>query len=287
MVEKKSKPLGFINSIRKKMNLSKSGRNKKRPYTSNIIPGNYQHIGQRSDQQDAFAFSDMEDEEFVNECGLIAVIADGMGGLKLGSEASNFAVMTVLDLYTSYKEKSENIPSKLTSIVDETNRRLYKLSVEMDMEMNIGTTLAAVVVIKNELYYISVGDSRIYHFTGKQITQLTSDHVYARELEKRAASGELSVSEVRNHPDGHALTSYLGITEIKEVDQNITPINLIPGDRIILLTDGVYNSISEDELIKAMELAPQESAESIINTVAVKEILYQDNMTAVILEYNQ
>ncbi len=57
-----------------------------------IRPGNHQHIGTRKEQQDAFAFSDLSDAAFVRHAGMLALLADGMGGLKEGGEASRLAI---------------------------------------------------------------------------------------------------------------------------------------------------------------------------------------------------
>ena len=54
-----------------------------------VIPDNAQAIGTRSEQQDAFGFMDKDDSALVDRCGLLAVVADGMGGLAMGQQAKS------------------------------------------------------------------------------------------------------------------------------------------------------------------------------------------------------
>ena len=74
-----------------------------------IIPGNAQHIGSRKEQQDDFGFSDIDNVTFINHGGVLAVIADGMGGLARGREASLIAKQTMLQEYDR-KIGKENRP---------------------------------------------------------------------------------------------------------------------------------------------------------------------------------
>ena len=66
-----------------------------------VCPGNSQHIGARSSQQDAFGFSDKDDLAFVVHGGVLAVVADGMGGMANGGETSHFAGTAFLRAHTA------------------------------------------------------------------------------------------------------------------------------------------------------------------------------------------
>ena len=76
------------------------------------LPGNAQHIGARQEQQDAFAFSDPSNKDFLSHGGLLAVVSDGMGGLSNGQQASMSAVRTFLAEYEK-KQRNESIPAAL------------------------------------------------------------------------------------------------------------------------------------------------------------------------------
>jgi len=75
--------------------------------------GNAQHIGSRSQQQDAFGFSDPAEQEFVAHAGFLGIVADGVGGLTHGSEASQSAVRAFLQAYR-LKSPEESIVSALS-----------------------------------------------------------------------------------------------------------------------------------------------------------------------------
>jgi serine/threonine protein phosphatase PrpC len=77
-----------------------------------LHPGNAQWIGRRAEQQDAFGFAGFDQAYFLAHAGVLAVLADGMGGMSNGREASRSAVQCML---ASYREKrpDESIPDVL------------------------------------------------------------------------------------------------------------------------------------------------------------------------------
>lgn len=248
-----------------------------------IIPGNAQHIGVREEQQDAFGFSSLEDVEIVARNGVLAVVADGMGGLAMGKEASGIAVSTMLKAYTA-KMPDESIPEALNRILLEANNAVLNMAKKSGLEGEVGTTLAAVVIYNNdELYWISAGDSRIYLYRGSYLTKLTKEHIYARELTNEVIKGNISREEALSHPDGNALTSYLGLPNLREVDRNIKPLALKPGDYIVLCSDGLYGALTEQEFSEAMNGNPQHIAELLVQKALSKNQNYQDNLTVAIL----
>ncbi|NCB25493.1 MAG: hypothetical protein EOM62_08480 [Bacteroidia bacterium] len=136
-----------------------------------IFPGNAQHIGARKEQQDAFGISEISDIEFRSHRGVLAVVADGMGGLAEGGKASRLAVKTFLEAY-SRKTVDEIIEKALERSILETNEAVYSLALEMGEKDNFGTTLIAAVAHKSGIYWIYAGDSRIYLTDGQALTQL-------------------------------------------------------------------------------------------------------------------
>ena len=122
--------------------------------------GNAQHIGARPQQQDAFGFSDPSDRNFVAHGGFLGIVADGVGGLTHGSEASQSAVRAFLQAYQQ-KSAIESIPAALARALHEANAAVLRVASEPSGE-GAGTTLIAAVLHENSLYWISAGDSRIY-----------------------------------------------------------------------------------------------------------------------------
>ncbi len=250
-----------------------------------IIPGNAQHIGTRKQQQDDFGFSDIDNAEFISHGGVIAVLTDGMGGLEMGREASRTAVRAMRNAYEA-KSPKETISGALDRALHLANKAVFEMAEKAGLEEDVGTTLVAAVVHQEALHWVSVGDSRIYLFRKGQLTRLTSDHVYARKLAKEAAMGNISREEAENDPDRDALTSYLGLSEMPEIDRNVNGFSLEPEDRILLCSDGLYRALPEKEIARMLGGHPQDDAESLVRNSLSKKHPHQDNLTIAILAYS-
>jgi len=243
--------------------------------------GNAQHIGARPQQQDAFGFSDPGDRAFVNHGGFLGVVADGVGGLTHGSEASQSAVRAFLQAY-HLKSPGETIPEALASALREANAAVLRVASAPSAE-GAGTTLVAAVLHNQSLYWISAGDSRIYLLNGKRLTRVTSDHVYAHELDEQAAQGLISRDEAQNNSERGSLTSYLGQPDPKHVDRNTRPLGLRPDDCVILCSDGFYRALNEPEIVEAFRNDLQKACDTLVRQVLAKQRKQQDNLTVIAL----
>jgi serine/threonine protein phosphatase PrpC len=249
--------------------------------TPSLLVGNAHHIGGRDSQQDCFGISDASDAALHSPKGVFAMVADGMGGLSDGSEISALAVRTMLQYFTEFDAcgKPElDLLNMLYAANDNVNRYLVGRA-------KGGSTAVAVIIAGGSLYWISVGDSRIYLVRGGAIMQITREHVYAVDLDERAATGEITWEQAANDPQRAALTNYLGMGKLEKVDRNIRPLRLQRGDRVLLMSDGVFGTVSDDEILAAMSAPPAQAAEALRDAVLGKQTPHQDNLTAVILEY--
>lgn len=247
-----------------------------------VIPGSAQHIGAREEQQDAFGFLALNDPEAVKRYGMLAVLADGMGGLAMGKEASQLAVQTLLNEYL-IRTAGETVPEALEKALHAANKAVYELALQYELEWNVGTTLVAAVIKEGMLHWISVGDSRIYLYRDGVLVPLTLDHVYANQLHERVKAGQLTREEAESHPERHLLTSYLGIPKLNEIDASRKPFRVAAGDWILLCSDGLYDELSESLLEEAVRKPPPQAAEFILQHVLALEKPYQDNATIAIL----
>ncbi|MEV5029823.1 PP2C family protein-serine/threonine phosphatase [Paenibacillus sp. LPE1-1-1.1] len=247
-----------------------------------VMTGSAQHIGEREEQQDAYCFSSFKDTEAIKRHGVLAVLADGMGGYEMGKEAGQLAALTMLDEYTK-KKTEESVPRTLAEALQLANKAVYELALKHELEWCVGTTLAATVIHEDKLYWISAGDSRIYWYRGGRLLALTKDHIYANRLQEKVIAGELTQEEADTHPERHLLTSYLGIPRVTEMNANQIPIRLLAGDWVILCSDGLYDDLSVELLEDAMRYTPNEAAAFIVKHVLAQERPYQDNATIAIL----
>mgnify|MGYP001765972965 CR=1 FL=1 len=250
-----------------------------------VAPGNCQHIGERSSQQDAFGFSDIDDQAFVAHGGVLAVVADGMGGMANGGEASRLAVRSFLQSYMA-KPPTQAVSTALLRALHDANQAVVDLARQMGEE-HVGTTLVAAVVHDDALHWVSVGDSRLYLWRNQKPTQLSEDHVYAADLDREWADGFLSRDEAENHPERLALTSYLGLNQLRIIDKNPQPFQLLAGDLIFLCSDGLYAALEAvDWAFTADTADAQKTAEDLIALVLRLDRPGQDNMTIAVLHCN-
>jgi PPM family protein phosphatase len=247
-------------------------------------PGNDTTQGKRDEQQDAFGFSSFQDTALRSHGGVLAVLADGMGGMSNGRAASQTAVDHMLAAYAR-KEPRESIPQALMRSLGDANAAVYALAASREGEGEVGTTLVACVVHQGEAYWLSVGDSRLYLYQAANdtLTACTLDHTRTNQLLARVARGELTRAEAEADPDGPALVSFLGLREIPDIDRSLRPRRLAPGDRLLLVSDGVYNTLAERDIALLLRNDAQAAAEALIKAVVQRDAPNQDNATAVVL----
>lgn len=249
-----------------------------------IVPSNYQHIGSRGNQEDSFAFSDLKNKREIEKNGILAVVADGMGGLQYGEEASRVAVSVFLTEY-GREQVNKPISERLLHALTVANTAVYDLAYTKNgNDLDLGTTLVAAVILKNQLLWISVGDSRIYLYRNEQLEQLTTDHIYANHLQADVDRGRLSQVEADRNPERNYLTSYLGLPEIAEVGCSQDPIKLKRGDQLILCSDGLYDSLSDQAIAAVLESSnSNDLAERLVGAALAVGNPHQDNVTVATL----
>jgi PPM family protein phosphatase len=248
----------------------------------NVTPDNAQHMGRRQEQQDAFGFTDPKNKRFARHGGLLAVVADGMGGMLKGSEASKIAVSAFIKAYEAKSPKS-SIVEALEKAIQTANQAVVNLGRSQGLTSEIGTTLVAAVIKDDSLYWISAGDSRIYLLRDGELIQLTNDHTYANELVAEVARGNLTRSEILTQTGLEDLTSYLGLAKLKELDRNIRPFPLQDGDCVLLCSDGLYKSLSDEERAALLTATSHKPCEALVNQVLEKRHSHQDNVTVLTL----
>ncbi|MBQ7096039.1 MAG: Stp1/IreP family PP2C-type Ser/Thr phosphatase [Clostridia bacterium] len=195
------------------------------------------HIGMvRKENQDAFRI-DQPDQELC-----FGVVCDGMGGAKGGSYASMIAVGTANECFDAAEAK-KNPEQVLKNIALESNVRVYRQANENKAFQGMGTTMVAAIARKNQVELINVGDSRAYHITNGNITQITKDHSAVQEL---VDSGHLTERQAKIHPNKNIITRAIGIEA--DVDVDSYSVDAEQGDIIILCSDGLSNFVDENEI---------------------------------------
>jgi PPM family protein phosphatase len=244
------------------------------------LHGNAQHIGSRRQQQDSFGFSDPEAESFQVHGGFLAVVCDGMGGMEHGDVASQTAVRTVIEAY-GRKTPEESIPRALERSVHQANERVLAAAASLGVAESAGTTLVAAVLQGTSLYYISVGDSALFHLSQGRLRMVNRPHVYANLLAQAVANGDLSREAAASHPDREALTSFIGVQALGEIDRNTEPWPMRDGETILLATDGMFKTVAPVEMQSCLAGHPQSWPAALVKRALDKRQEAQDNVTVV------
>lgn len=238
--------------------------------------GKVHHIGRRQAQQDSMGVT-------AYERGVLAVVADGMGGLADGDKVSQKIVLTMLQDSASLTEN--NAEGALYRMLAHANREVNSM-LGMAERYKSGSTVVAVMVEADRFQWISVGDSRIYLYRGHHLFQVNREHIHEADLWKKAVNGVLSFSEITGDPQRKNVSSFIGMGELRHVDGSIRPVPIYPGDKLLLMSDGVFNTLSEQEICDVLlrEGEARRAARALESLVLEHQNPRQDNFTAVILD---
>ena len=214
------------------------------------------YIGTRSVQEDSADFCETEN-------GLFCAVCDGIGSRKDGGASSRLAVQRFTEYFKAGFGGS--FPSFITEAADRIDREVYET-----YGSGCGTTAVTVCVKGRELWWLSVGDSRLYIFRGGRLKQITTDHDYSYVLELRLKKGiiDRETFEAEKHKGGR-LASFIGMGGIDITDVSMKPLMLGPGDRLLLSTDGLYKSLGDERIAGIMKenSDPAAAADSLMAAV--------------------
>jgi len=213
------------------------------------------------------------EDSYLTEEPLFAV-ADGMGGHRGGEVASQLAVETLEKLF---KQGAGDLPDQ----VQEANRVVFERSVVDEKVAGMGTTLTAALVEGDRVRVAHVGDSRAYLLRDGNLRLLTEDHTLVHRM---VTEGEISQEEAETHPQRSVLTRALGVETVVDVDDDTVQVR--PGDRLLLCTDGLTSMVSVqaiEEVLRAVP-DPQEAAQRLVRIA--NEGGGADNTTVVVLDFS-
>lgn len=212
-------------------------------------------IGKRENQEDYGVINRSE-----SSGGVLAVIADGMGGQVAGEVASSSAVNGFVESFVS--NNSKNLPLKLSLALDKANRSLAKGISKNPKLQGMGATLIAAHIESSGINWVSVGDSILYLYREKKLQRLNDDHSMMPVLQESVRRGKITREEARVHPHRNALRSALTGEEIPIIDLREEPFPLKKGDLVVLATDGIL-TLSEPEISSVLDRCKAQPAKVI------------------------
>jgi serine/threonine protein phosphatase PrpC len=202
----------------------------------------------------------------------LVAVADGMGGHRGGEVAS----ATALEALRRAMASGQALPDAIEGANDAV---LEKSGSDYQLQ-GMGTTLTAGTLGTDGNMLIGhVGDSRAYLLRDGQLTQITDDHSLVEEMVR---GGELTPEQAESHPQRSIITRALGIDPAVDVD--VYPVELRPGDRILLCSDGLTTMVRTDEIeeILAAEPDARRAAQRLVD--AANAAGGEDNITALVVE---
>ena len=170
--------------------------------------------------------------------GLVAV-ADGMGGHRGGEVAS----ATALDALREQFQESHELRDAILA----ANAAVLEAAFADDRLRGMGTTLTAGALTDDQLLVGHVGDSRAYLLRAGDLSRITTDHSLVEEL---VAAGELTEAEAERDPRRSMITRALGLESALDVD--LYPVDLEPGDRVLLCSDGLTTMLREPAIAEVL-----------------------------------
>lgn len=234
--------------------------------------------GSRERQEDYYVICRTQDRT-------IAIVCDGMGGMRGG----NIASRTAADMFRRDLEKTElsdDMDGFFRRELEKLDDAVYCLQAPDGSRLRAGTTLVAVILQDNRLYWFSVGDSRLFCVREGEIYCVTRVHNYAMLCGSQP--GEAAVRHAESCEDakrGEQLISYLGMGIAEIYDSNARPFVIMPGDKLILCTDGLYRTVELAEMARILFSSDDVRAVSadLKSAVLRKKRVNQDNATWVVV----
>jgi serine/threonine protein phosphatase PrpC len=219
---------------------------------------NYQlNIGAREEQQDSCTILENKHSTFL-------ILADGMGGHDGGTIASKTLVDEASKLYKHQNEIINNVEVFFQEIVSNTIKSL-KQQLELNNKIDPHTTCIFALVQNNILYHGHIGDSRLYLFEDKEFIKRTRDHSVPQMLLNME---EITEEEMAAHPDQNKLFRSIGTKKDVKVafGQRALKNNVV----VLICSDGFWEYISTDEMIKYLYTKPLNKAHKIMIDLALK-----------------
>lgn len=205
------------------------------------------------------------------------LVADGMGGHAFGELASQKIVESILSISSAVRlaQLTYDVQERLQFV----NRWLLTEASERKLGI-IGSTVAVLLTLGRYCVCIWAGDSRVYRYRRGQLLRLTRDH---RRIEELIAGQALSRNNAENNSYSWAnqLTRAVGASEKLELAAELREV--LPGDRYLLCSDGLYEEISDDQISDLMEL-PDLNEACISLVKSANEKGGHDNITVVLVE---
>ncbi len=197
------------------------------------------NIGRRAQNQDGFLIpGEKASVPFL-------AVADGMGGHAAGQVASKL----VLDGMAGELSRlyDEDPILTLRRAISRVNMEVYRSGADDPSLSGMGSTLVCALLFETHFIAANVGDSRLYHFDGKELTQVTIDHSLVEMLVR---GGHITREEALTHPQRNLITRAMGLG--LRVEPDVFDRTWQKGDLLLLCSDGLSGSVRPERIAELL-----------------------------------
>jgi serine/threonine protein phosphatase PrpC len=235
----------------------------------------------------AMAFSTLYESVTQPTVGLF-IVADGIGGSEAGEVASKMCLQIVvpdlmrqivLPILEGKAVEDAAVRVHIQDAILKANDEIYKVA--QDRKNDMGTTITLALVVNDNAYIASVGDSRTYLFADGKLRLITRDHSLVASLVERKM---IQPEEIYTHPQRNMIVRSLGAKP--ELDVDLFPaedgaLKLKPGSRLLLCCDGLWEMVRDDEMEEEMwqESDPQKLCDKLV--ARANQMGGEDNISAI------
>ena len=235
------------------------------PHASDSHPG---MRGKNNEDRYSVSTYDLSEDNPIPS--ILAVLSDGIGGHRAGEIAAQMVVDHVTE-WVGRSDGSQPVDA-LRSAIESASQLVFRESQKDLQHEGMGATCACAWIIDNRLYTANVGDSRIYLLRQASIKQISTDHTWVQEA---LDLGLIKPDQARGHPNSHIIRRFVGSMQTPEVDTRLrfgdTPgspsagqggqgMSLLPGDIVLLCSDGLTDLVQDIEIAREFQQQPMEDA---------------------------
>ena|SRR5271165_895694 len=233
----------------------------------------------RNNNEDAMGSFVPKSRQESRSHGFLFAVADGVGGMDLGEVASATAVQVVTEEFAQ-SQSGAMLPGLLPRLVQHANAAVHDRRLEREFRgKQMATTLVACALRYDQAVVSHVGDSRCYLVRNGKTRQITDDHTMVNQQRKM---GLISADDVHESDSRHVLIKSLGPELF--VAPDTTTISVLPGDVLVLCTDGLHDEMPEREMAEIVSQSRKDVAEIARELVArAVEIDGGDNTSAQVI----
>ncbi len=232
----------------------------------------------RGHNEDFVAGYEPEDAAATIVHGWFYIVADGVGGADAGEVASQYAteqaVQHYLNTYVAY-----DWGERVLGAMQEANTDLRRLASERNDKRRMATTMVAAAIHDSQVVIGNVGDSRAYLWRQGDLEQVTKDQsLVARLVEE----GAITADEAAIHPHRNIILSSIGSEKKPPID--LYERDLLPGDLLVLCSDGLIRHVSDEEICAIIgSLDKTEAADDLVQLA--RDRGGEDNISVSIVQY--